>query len=149
MSKKKETKLSKYMKVPIKMVVKGRDLYIKSMNQFSSHDLLGSGMAFGIPVCQVSALPRSFSASHSQNSVRAKEHRVPELVRAASARNTTVDTQHGPSTKLQKAKSVRNCDVPHGFERIDETRPLIDLGSINHKVLEKSKSKSYGVVKYT
>lgn len=146
MSKKKETKLSKYMKVPIKMLVKARDLYIRSMNQLSSHDL-GSSTAFGIPVCHVSALPRSFSASHSQYSVRAEDNRVADLVRAASARNmTSVDAWHGPP-KLPKAKSSRSCGGHHHeFERIDETSPLISFGS-NHKMLRRSKS--YGVVKYT
>ncbi|VVB09882.1 unnamed protein product [Arabis nemorensis] len=160
MSKKKETKLSKFLKVPIKMVVKARDLYIKSMNQLSSHDL-GGAMSFGIPtVCHVSALPRSFSASHSQTSARDKEHRVAELVRAASARNMTIDTRPGVQLKLKKAKndtgpglqlklkkakSLRSCnDDHHGFERIDETSPLIDD---DHKMFQRSKS--YGLVKST
>ncbi|CAH8326113.1 unnamed protein product [Eruca vesicaria subsp. sativa] len=144
MSTKKETKLRKYMKVPIKMVVKARDLYIQSMNQLSSHDL-GGAMSFGVPVCSVSSLTRSLSASHSQNS-RAKEDRVSELVRAASARSTTIDTRHVPSKTLRKAKSVRSCDDHHRFERIDETSPLINFGS-NHKMTQRSKS--YGVAKYT
>lgn len=147
MSKEKETKLRKYMKVPIKMVVKARDLYIRSMNQLSSHDL--GGMSFGSPTaCHVSAPPRSFSASHSQNSARDKEHRMAELVRAASARNrTVVDTGFGPS-KSWKAKTMRSCDGRdhHGFERIDEASPLISFGS-NQKMLQKSKS--YDVAKYT
>ncbi|KAG7544693.1 hypothetical protein ISN44_As12g002680 [Arabidopsis suecica] len=146
MSKKKETKLSKYIKVPIKMLVKARDLYIRSMNQWSSHDLIGSGMGLGIPVCNVSTLPRSFSASHAQYSKRPEDDRVPELVRAASARNMIIgDARHGPS-KLRKAKSSRSCGGHHGFEKIDETSPLISFGS-KHKMLQKSKS--YGVAKYT
>ncbi|CAA7035907.1 unnamed protein product [Microthlaspi erraticum] len=148
MSKKKETKLSKYMKAPIKMVTKARDLYIRSMNQLSSHDL--GGMSFGLPTaCHVSALPRSFSASHThtQSSARDKEHRLAELVRTASARNRTVDTGLGP-LKLRKANTVRSCDGHdhHGFERIDEASPLISFES-NHKMLQKSKS--IGVAKYT
>lgn len=79
MSTKKESRLRKYMKVPIKMVVKARDLYIQSMNQLSSHDL-GGAMSLGIPVCSVSSLSRSLSASHSQNSARSIEDRVAELV---------------------------------------------------------------------
>ncbi|CAL9228404.1 unnamed protein product [Arabidopsis halleri] len=147
MSKKKETKISKYIKVPIKMLVKARDLYIRSMNQWSSHDLIiGSGMGLGVPVCNVSTLPRSFSASHAQYSMRPEDDRVPELVRAASARNMIIgDARHGPS-KLRKAKSSRSCGGHHGFEKIDETSPLISFGS-KHKMLQKSKS--YGVVKYT
>ncbi|VYS65217.1 unnamed protein product [Arabidopsis thaliana] len=145
MSKKKETKLSKYIKVPIKMLVKARDMYIRSMNQFSSHDLPGSGMSFGIPVCNVSTLPRSFSASHSQYSVRAEDDRVAKLVRAASARNATIDgARHEPS-KLRKAKSSRSCGGHRGFEKIDEASPLISFGS-KHTMFQRSKS--YSVVKY-
>ncbi|KAL0739583.1 hypothetical protein Bca4012_015793 [Brassica carinata] len=142
---KKESRLRKCMKVPVKILVKARDLYIQSMNQLSSHDL-GGAMSFGIPVCTVSSLPRSLSASHSPNSARAIEDRVTELVRSASAKSTTVDTRHGPSTKLRKAKSVRSCDDHHRFERIDETSPLINFGS-NHKMTQRSKS--YSVAKYT
>ncbi|KAJ4873344.1 Uncharacterized protein Rs2_44987 [Raphanus sativus] len=145
MSTKKETRLRKYIKVPVKILVKARDLYIQSMNQLSSHDL-GGTMSFGIPVCSVSSLPRSLSASHSQNSARAIEDRVAQLVRSASARSTTVDTCHGPPMKLRKAKSVRSCDDHHRFERIDETSPLINFGS-NHKMTQRSKS--YSVAKYT
>lgn len=145
MSTKKESRLRKYMKVPIKMVVKARDLYIQSMNQLSSHDL-GGAMSLGIPVCSVSSLSRSLSASHSQNSARSIEDRVAELVRSASARSTTADTRHGPSTKLRKAKSVRSCDDHHRFERIDETSPLINFGR-NHKMTQRSKS--YSVANYT
>ncbi|KAL0660493.1 hypothetical protein Bca4012_081078 [Brassica carinata] len=136
MSTKKESRLRKYMKVPIKMVVKARDLYIQSMNQLSSHDL-GGAMSLGIPVCSVSSLSRSLSASHSQNSARSIEDR-----------STTADTRHGPSTKLKlrKAKSVRSCDDYHRFERIDETSPLINFGR-NHKMTQRSKS--YSVAKYT
>lgn len=138
MSKKKETKPSKYMKIPINMVVKARNLYIRSMNQLSSRDLTVSGMVFGIPtVCHISSIPRSFSQSHSQYSVRAEEGRVDELARAASARNMIFDARHGPS-KLRKAKSGRSCGGQQGFERIDETSPLISFGS-NHKMLQRSK----------
>ncbi|KAF8045799.1 hypothetical protein N665_4392s0001 [Sinapis alba] len=142
MSTKKESRLRKYIKVPIKILVKARELYIQSMNQLSSHDL-GGAMSLGIPVCSLSSLPRS----HSQNSARAIEDRVAELVRSASARSTTVnDARHGPSTKFRKAKSVRSCDDHHRFERIDETSPLISFGS-NHKMIQRSKS--YSVAKYT
>ncbi|KFK30381.1 hypothetical protein AALP_AA7G253800 [Arabis alpina] len=124
------------------------------MNQLSSHDL-GGAMAFGIPtVCHVSALPRSFSASHSQISVRDKDHRVAELVRAASARNMTIDTRNmtidtrpGLQLKMKKAKSLRSSDSDHhGFERIDETSPFISFGS-KQKMFQRSKS--YGLVKST
>ncbi|XP_010437191.1 PREDICTED: uncharacterized protein LOC104720991 [Camelina sativa] len=150
MSKKKETKLRKYMKVPINMLVKARDLYVRGMNQLSSHDdLLGSGMGFGMPVCHVSALPRSFSASHSQYSARAEDNRVAQLVRAASARNMNLDTWQGPGPpKLRKAKSSRTSvgNHNHEIETIDETSPLVSFGS-KHKKLPRSKS--YGVAKYT
>ncbi|EOA17582.1 hypothetical protein CARUB_v10005943mg [Capsella rubella] len=149
MSKKKETKLSKYMKVPINMLAKARNLYIRGMNQLSSHELIGSsGLGFGVPVCQVSALPRSFSASHSLYSSRAEDSHVAELVRAASARNMSLDAWQGPP-KLRKAQSSRTCGGVGGhqeIERIDETSPLITFGS-NHKMLPRSKS--YGVAKYT
>ncbi|CAN8328379.1 unnamed protein product [Cochlearia groenlandica] len=143
MSKKKETKLRKYMKIPIKMLVKARDLYIQSMNQLSSHNL-GSGMAFGTPICNITTLPRSFSAQ-SQISIRTKEHRVAELVRVASARNMTIHTWHGPS-RVRNAKSARSstCD---GFEKIDETTPLINFGTNYHQKMFQ-KSKSYGFGKY-
>lgn len=62
----KERKLSKYLRAPIRILIKAKDFYVKNMNQYS--DGIGYVTVLGCPTGQFNTLPRSYSVGSSTKS---------------------------------------------------------------------------------
>ena len=127
MSKKgsKESKLSKYLKAPIRILIKARDFYIKSMTEYS--DRIGYGTVMGCPTGQVNTLPRSCSVSSTKSGNGDDDLR--ELIRAASTRSLGNKVQLELLKKQQARQSpnstgAKNMPRSHsvGIGRIDEEK---------------------------
>ncbi|KAM5576843.1 hypothetical protein ABKV19_007601 [Rosa sericea] len=125
----KGSRFSRFMKAPIRVLIKARDFYIKSMTECSTRFDYG-GMAMGCPTAQVpSALPRSFSTSSVKSSSSSNNDDYRELMRAASARSTFAYNknmedlgrkQQINSTEANNAMMNRSRSV--GIGRIDEDK---------------------------
>ncbi|XP_062011017.1 uncharacterized protein LOC133727453 [Rosa rugosa] len=125
----KGSRFSRFMKAPIRVLIKARDFYIKSMTECSTRFDYG-GMAMGCPTAQVpSALPRSFSTSSVKSSSSSNNDDYRELMRAASARSTFAYNknmedlgrkQQINSTGANSAMMNRSRSV--GIGRIDEDK---------------------------
>ncbi|TMW85877.1 uncharacterized protein LOC107010430 [Solanum pennellii] len=120
----KESRLTRCIKAPIRVLIKARDCYVHSLMDCSGK--IGYGSVMGVP--QISALPRSFSVNSSVSSSRDEDFR--ELVRIAS-RKSLVNKME---TELLRQKSIasKNVDaVPRSrsvaIGRIDEDKPC-DFG---------------------
>ncbi|XP_022773926.1 uncharacterized protein LOC111316178 [Durio zibethinus] len=122
----KESKLSRYLKAPIRVLVKARDFYMKSMTEYS--DRLGYGTVMGCPTGQVNTLPRSYSVGSTKSGDGDDD--LKELMRVASTRSL------GNKVKLdllkrQQARQSPNTTVTNnlprsrsvGIGRIDEEKP--------------------------
>ncbi|XP_050365455.1 uncharacterized protein LOC126783979 [Argentina anserina] len=126
----KGSRFIRFMKAPIRVLIKARDFYIKSMAECSTRLDYG-GMAMGCPTAQVpSALPRSFSTSSVDSSSSRNNDDYRELMRAASARSTLAysknmedlgrkqqihSTTGGNNEMMNRSRSV-------GIGRIDEDK---------------------------
>ncbi|XP_059643791.1 uncharacterized protein LOC132285617 [Cornus florida] len=122
----KETKLSRYLKTPIKVLRKARDWYIQSMTQCAgkvSHDNV-----MGCPTAQVSTLPKSFSVNSSKSS---NDEDFRELIKIASTRSLgnkiELDLLRRQQSLLQQYPVTGGVDVvPRsqsvGIEMIDEDK---------------------------
>ncbi|WCJ31451.1 hypothetical protein M5689_012946 [Euphorbia peplus] len=111
---KKPSKLGKFMKTPLKLLAKARDLYIIGMG--------GIGGVIGSPTGQVvNSLPKSYSVNASRTSNYNEDYR--ELVRAASTRlsNSNDRLQRQPSRNDKNNKMPRSFSV--GIGRIAEDKP--------------------------
>lgn len=119
--------------VPVRILSKARDFYVKSMTGYA--DRMNYGGVMAIPVTsQVSGLPRSFSVS----SARSQENEdFQELVRAASVRSSgdriNLDSYIKHQMKVRagsrdgpRAMPPRSSSVAMG--RIDEDRPCCYFG---------------------
>ncbi|XP_059644074.1 uncharacterized protein LOC132285858 [Cornus florida] len=117
----KETKLSRCLKAPIKVLSKARDLYIQSMTQCAGKVSYDNVM--GCPTAQVSSLPKSFSVNSSKSS---NDEDFRELIKVASTRSLgnkieldLLRRQHSPVTggvdAVPRSQSV-------GIGRIDEDK---------------------------
>ncbi|XVE82954.1 hypothetical protein DITRI_Ditri16bG0046700 [Diplodiscus trichospermus] len=129
MSKKgsKQSKLSRYLKAPIRILIKARDFYIKSMTEYS--DRIGYGTVMGCPTGQVNTLPRSYSVSTAKSTDGDEDFR--ELIRAASTRSLGNKVQSELLRRQQARQSpnsstgANNMPRSHsvGIGRIDEDKP--------------------------
>ncbi|KAM7250872.1 hypothetical protein ACFE04_022755 [Oxalis oulophora] len=105
----KDTKLViiKIVTTPIRILVKARDMYVKSMNGISSRAYTSS-MGFG-----PDNLPRSFNVN-SVRPVSTSDHDdFSELVRVASVKKDLLGQQQNMPTKVPRSRTV-------AFGRIDE-----------------------------
>ncbi|XVF61387.1 hypothetical protein PTKIN_Ptkin08bG0125100 [Pterospermum kingtungense] len=150
MSKKgsKENKLSRYLKAPIRGLLKARDSYVKRMTEYSEG--IGYATFMGCPTGQVnSTLPRSYSVSSMKSGNGDDDLR--ELIRAASTRSLGNRVQlellkrqqarQSPTSKMPRSHSV-------GIGRIDEEKPCDfteDHINVNTDVFPRSRS--YAVTK--
>ncbi|XWS41747.1 hypothetical protein CRYUN_Cryun17cG0109800 [Craigia yunnanensis] len=153
MSKKgsKETKLSRYLKAPIRILIKARDFYIKSMTEYS--DRIGYGTVMGCPTGQVNTLPRSYSVSSTKSGNGDDDLR--ELIRAASTRSLGNKVQLDLLKRQQARQSpntagANNMPRSHsvGIGRIDEENPCdFEEDHIKVKTDVFPRSRSYAVTK--
>lgn len=129
------SKLSQYIKAPIRVLCKARDLYVKSMNGYA-----------GRMRCGGTTLPRSFSVNPSRVN---EDEDLRALMRAVSQRRqeeevVTVALEAERSKGLPKSFSV-------GIWRIDEDKPCYFQADLkeNSDVLMYPRSRSYAVNKRT
>ncbi|GMI86511.1 hypothetical protein like AT4G37700 [Hibiscus trionum] len=136
-----ESKLSRYVKAPIRILIKARDLYIKSMTEYSER--ISFGTVMGCPTGQVHGLSRSYSVGTTKS--RNGEDDLRELIRAASTRSLR---NHGKQPgRRYPATGAANHGV--GIGRIDEDKPceFEDEDRIKVKTGVFPRSRSYGVTK--
>ncbi|XWS33471.1 hypothetical protein CRYUN_Cryun22dG0086200 [Craigia yunnanensis] len=152
MSKKrsKESKLSKYLQATIRILIKARDFYIKSMTEYS--DRIRYGTVMGCPTGQVNTLPRSYSVSSTKSGN--SEDDLRELIRAASTRSSGNKVQLELLQRQQAKQSpnstgANNMPRSHsvGIERIDEDKPCDFEEDIKVKTDVFPRSRSYAVSK--
>ncbi|KAJ9170543.1 hypothetical protein P3X46_018643 [Hevea brasiliensis] len=151
----KQSKLRKFIKAPIRILIKARDIYIKSMTECS--DRLGYGTVMGCPTGQVvNHLPKSFSVNSTKSSNHDDDYR--QLLRAASTRGLSNRVQLDvlQRQQSQSPKSPNTCrEANHmprshsvGIGRIDEEKPC-DFDEDDIKVITDvfPRSRSYAVSK--
>ncbi|GMI76870.1 hypothetical protein like AT4G37700 [Hibiscus trionum] len=136
----KESKLIRYLKAPIRFLMKAGDFYVKSMTQYSEQ--VGYGTLLGCPTGYVNTLPRSYSLGSTKSVSGDDDFR--ELLRAASTRNLDdkkaqldrVRQQASRSRKMPTSRSV-------GIRRIDEDKPCYfeeDIIKVKPAYFPRSKS---------
>ncbi|XP_022741293.1 uncharacterized protein LOC111292918 [Durio zibethinus] len=151
MSKKasKESKLSRYLKAPLRFLIKARDFYIKSMTEYS--DRIGYGTVMGCPTGQINTVPRSYSVSSTKSGNGDDDLR--ELVRAASTRSLSnkvqLDLHRRQQARLSPTTGANNMPRSYsvGIGRIDEDKPCDFEEDIKVKTDVFPRSKSYAVTK--
>lgn len=137
----KESKLSRYMKAPIRFLSKARDLYLQSMNLCSTH-LAYVDVAIGCPAIQpVAALPRSFSVGSATSSSATDDYR--DLLRAASVRTYKPPPSSPPARPAERTPVSRSRSI--GIGRIDEEKPCDFKDDVEGKPLVYGRSRSYAV----
>ncbi|KAG5102608.1 hypothetical protein JHK84_047577 [Glycine max] len=137
----KESKLSRYMKAPLRFLKKARDMYVHGMIECSGQ-LSYVEASMGCPTGQLCTLPRSFSVGSATRSAASDED-FEELVRAASLRSYGGRVVFGDAAaaavemKMPRSRSV-------GIGRIDEDK-VCEFGDNGIKVRPNAypRSKSY------
>ncbi|KAL9326843.1 hypothetical protein ACSQ67_007488 [Phaseolus vulgaris] len=114
----KESKLSTYMKAPLRFLKKARDMYVRGMIRCSAQ-LSHVDAAMGCPTGQLCTLPRSFSVGSATRST-ASDDDFKELIRAASLRSYGPGFEFGEAA-VMKMKMSRSRSA--GIGRIDEDKP--------------------------
>ncbi|MBA0819555.1 hypothetical protein Gohar_022042 [Gossypium harknessii] len=122
MSKKgsKESKLSRYLKAPIRFLIKSGEFYVKSLYS----ERVGYGTVMGCSTGQLNTFPRSYSVSRTRSGNGDDDLR--ELIRAASTRS--LDNNNRVQLDLVRRQQARqSLKMPRshsvGIGRIDEDRP--------------------------
>ncbi|KAL4379258.1 hypothetical protein GQ457_02G015380 [Hibiscus cannabinus] len=131
----KESKLGRYLKATIRVLIKARDLYIESMAEYSERVSFGTLM--GCPTGQVNGLSRSYSVGSGSGSTKSinRDDDLRELIRAASTRSSRNKVQ----LEHQGRRSV-------GIGRIDEDKPCEFEDEVITGVFPRSTT-TYGVIK--
>ncbi|KAI4315089.1 hypothetical protein L6164_027935 [Bauhinia variegata] len=136
----KESKLMRYVKAPMRFLIKARDLYVDSMRQCSTN-LAYYDAAMGCPNAGaplVTTLPRSFSVGSTRSTYHTDDFK--ELVRAASVRSCGNRIGSPASAKKSPNTVPRSHSV--GIGRIDEDKPC-DFGDdvkVNTSIFPRSRS---------
>lgn len=138
-----ESKLIRLLKSPIRVLIRARDFYIRSMTDCA--DRVSYGSVMGCPTGQVSSLPRSFSVNSTKSSSQDEDLR--ELIRAASTRSLGNKVQ---AELLRRENSLAPAFGPKGVPRsfsvgigkIDEDKPC-EFGEdikVNTEMFPRSRS---------
>lgn len=137
----KESRLRKIVKVPIRLLSKARDFYVRGMNEYNNHFALADA-AMGCPAPTTVVLPRSFSTRSAESSAAADDYR--ELVRAVSVKTYGVVLDIPAASPVRAAQTVvpRSRSVRIG--RIDEDKPCDFKGDIEARPLI-ARSRSHAV----
>ncbi|XP_060195668.1 uncharacterized protein LOC132624922 [Lycium barbarum] len=117
---KKESGFKKCIKAPMRVLIKARDCYVRSLTDCSGRIGYGSAIGSCPAVTYISSLPRSFSVN---SSVSSGDEDLRELMRIASTRNLVNKVELEPLR--QKSVVPRTRSVAIG--RIDEDEPC-DFG---------------------
>lgn len=113
----KESKLSKYLKAPLRFLTKARDMYVQGMIKCSAQ-LSYVDASMGCPTGQLCTLPRSFSVNSASRS-SASDQDFKELIRAASLRSYGNCVHFGDAAAMKNMPRSRSV----GIGRIDENKP--------------------------
>ncbi|KAE8704852.1 ARM repeat superfamily protein isoform 1 [Hibiscus syriacus] len=97
---KKGSKVSRYLKAPVKILIKARDLYIKSMTEYSNQ--IGYGSVIGCPTGQLNTLTRSRSVYSTRP--RSSDDNWKELISAASTSSLGNNMVQLDNLKPQQAR---------------------------------------------
>jgi len=139
----KESKLIRCIKSPIRFLGKARDFYIRTMTRWAGNVEQGGGvMGSGAPTAQVSSLPKSFSVNSANSS---NDDDLRDLIRAASTRSLESKVQ---LELLRRQPVAANEVVPRsqsvGSGRIDEDKfyeyENDDVVKVNTDFVPRSKS---------
>ncbi|XP_030532033.1 uncharacterized protein LOC115742077 [Rhodamnia argentea] len=153
-ARKEATKLSKLLKAPMRILVKARDFYVRSLTDCSGHIAYGGFM--GCPTSQINTLPRSFSVSSAK-----PDEDFRELVRVASLRSLSnrvgsdlTETQHvAGQSPMAATKNKARMAMPRSFStgigRIDEDKPCEFGEDVVVKADVYKRSRSYAPAKRT
>ncbi|OVA10684.1 hypothetical protein BVC80_53g15 [Macleaya cordata] len=121
-----ESMLTKCIKSPYRILLKARDIYVRSMTDCAGTSAFGGTTMMGYPApC---ALPKSYSSSSSRMS-DINDEDFKELIRAASQRGlkTKINIAEIQPTKSMKSLN-NNPPLPRSFTvgigRIDEDKAL-------------------------
>ncbi|EEF37123.1 conserved hypothetical protein [Ricinus communis] len=146
----KQSKISKFIKSPLRILLKARDFYVKSMTEYS--DRIGYGTFMGCPTGHVvETLPKSYSVNSTKSSSRDDDYR--ELLRAASTRGLSSRNDLGVLQRQQSRKSPNNTraniSMPRshsvGIGRIDEEKACDNFDDIKVKTDVFPRSRSHAV----
>ncbi|CAK7347402.1 unnamed protein product [Dovyalis caffra] len=142
--------------IPVRLLCKARDIYVKSMTDCSMRMSYGSPPV-ALPAGQHHPLPRTFSVGSSRSD-DTEDYR--ELVRAASARSFghrneiemyMQQFRQQQSSIIMESKKVlpKSCSVGMGFMgRIDEDKPCdFEASGVVAKPQLGPRSRSYAVGK--
>lgn len=77
-SSKAESRIGRWVKAPIRALIRARDFYVRSMNSCAGHVTYGGGV-YGCPTTLVTTLPKSFSVKSTTS-----DEDFRELLKAAS-----------------------------------------------------------------
>ncbi|XP_012488252.1 uncharacterized protein LOC105801544 isoform X1 [Gossypium raimondii] len=150
MSKKgsKESKLSRYLKAPIRFLIKAGEFYVKSLTQYSER--VGYGTVMGCSTGQLNTFPRSYSVSTTRSGNGDDDLR--ELIRAASTRS--LDNNNRVQLDLVRRQQARqSLKMPRshsvGIGRIDEDRPCDFDEDIKVNIDYVPRRKSHAVVVFS
>ncbi|GAB2222426.1 hypothetical protein Droror1_Dr00013644 [Drosera rotundifolia] len=103
-----KSKIMRIVAMPMKLLSKARDSYVKGMNSYADFNYYGGGAAFG-PSMTGNPLPRSFSTS----SMRAKETEdLRDLVRAASSKTFGEKIDMNACLKEEQRKAATAAAMP-------------------------------------
>ncbi|KAG6724835.1 hypothetical protein I3842_02G001800 [Carya illinoinensis] len=147
----KHTRLSRYVKAPIRILIKIREFYVQGMTELSGRFEYGTAM--GCPTPQISTLPKSFSTNSARSSNNNEDFR--ELMRAASTRGLGNKVQ---ADLLRRQQAVGNSPATAApgnvsrshsvaFGRIDEDKPCDFEEDIKVNADVYPRSRSYAVAR--
>ncbi|KAL5777572.1 hypothetical protein ACOSP7_010498 [Xanthoceras sorbifolium] len=140
-SKHNQNKLVRFITIPIRVLSKARDMYVRSLTDYAKGARY-SNVSTGMPAGQFTALPKSFSVG-PKRSYDNEDYK--ELVRAASVRSMghaneaemflqqqkQLMRQQSAAVVVGSKKFPKSCSVGMGFMgRIDEERSC-DSGEDN------------------
>lgn len=135
----KESSIRKCIKAPLRILIKARDCYVRSLLDCSGRIRYGGTIGSCPAFTEISSLPRSFSVNSSASSA---DEDFRELLRISSIRNQVeLEIARGKSLAEKGINVVpRNRSVAIG--RIDEEKPC-DFGEevkMNTDVYPRSRS---------
>ncbi|XP_058179997.1 uncharacterized protein LOC131298531 [Rhododendron vialii] len=142
----KESKLIRCIKSPIRVLGKARDFYVRSMTRWAGKVEYG-GVMGGAPTAQVSSLPKSFSVSSSKTS--GDDDDLRDLIRAASTRSLESKVQlellrRQPAGRAGAANGVVPRSQSVAIGRIEEDKCYEfendHMGKVNTEFVPRSKS---------
>lgn len=115
----KQSKFSRYMRGPIKILARARDFYVQGLTGCAGDAAYINPMGF--PATHFATLPRSFSAGSAYSDSSSRDEDMRELIRIASTRSLPEKLEGGSGGGGGVAAMQRSRTVTIG--RIDEEKP--------------------------